>query len=208
MLDTKSNFLSRYFKATYPVHCYRWFAEHIVPKKSSQAVLAFKRLITYYSIWKASSISHFLNVISFPITTSAHLVSSRAVIIQRGYLETCTANINGEFPGSTEKGRRKFAFCVRVCHFEVYIVQATAVHNIWRTWASQTTHFYNQEETCLSPPGWFLWAQWALFVSLTTHSMTQLSVFSVINNFILSKRSRKEEEEELLPPEGCVGRHP
>lgn len=83
-------------------------------QKSSQAVLAFRRLISCYSIWKASSISHFLNVISCPIMTSAHLVSTHAVIIQHGYLETCTANINGEFPGSTEKGRKKFAFCVCV----------------------------------------------------------------------------------------------
>lgn len=67
----------------------------------------------YYSIWKAFSISHFLNVVSFAITTSAHLVPSYLVIIKCGYLENCISKVNREFPRSTDKRRQnEFTFFV------------------------------------------------------------------------------------------------
>lgn len=143
----------------------------------------------YYSVWKASSISRFLNVLSVPITTSAHLVSSHPVITQRGYSQSRGIKVN------RISWERASATGARVCLFVLRFVILKSIsqrQQLYKTSGKPHRLKALLEQRGNAPPSPVRSVSSTGFAGLLDNTQREsVPGSSAIKNFILSKRSRQ-----------------
>lgn len=143
----------------------------------------------HYSVWKASSISRFLNVLSVPITTSAHLVSSHPVITQRGYSQSRGIKVN------RISWERASATGARVCLFVLRFVILKSIsqrQQLYKTSGKPHCLKALLERRGNAPPSPVRSVSSTGFAGLLDNTQREsVPGSSAIKNFILSKRSRQ-----------------